>query len=82
MEKEIKRLGERFGGDFQGRNLGFWKTDKFRAFISSETGEGGRDSNLVSLSLGAPKPASKLCFSTGWYLIGAELASPDLSVLM
>lgn len=40
MEKEIKWLGERFGGDFQGRNPGFWKTDKFRALISSET-EGG-----------------------------------------
>ena len=58
------------------------KSGQLRAFISSETGEGGRDSNLVSLSLGAPKPASKLCFSTGWYLIGAELASLDLSVLM
>lgn len=36
----------------------------------------------MSLSLGAPKPASKLCFNTGRCLIGAELASLGLSVLM
>lgn len=39
MEKEIKWLRERFGGDFQDRDLGFWRTDKFRVVISSETGE-------------------------------------------
>lgn len=45
-------------------------------------GEGGRDSYLVSLSLGVPKPASELSFTTGWCLIGAELTSLGLSVLM
>lgn len=65
MEKEWEWPGEGLGGDFQERELGFWRTAKLRAVIhSGKTGQAG----LLPPWALAREPqysGAKLGFSTG-----------------